>query len=218
MKLIKFLLLCLVAALSIAAIGVYYGGKSIHKLLWENQELKQAITNLTEESRIGYVKVIRQEVKDGELWTTLKFVETARDDEIKKILEKEYTIQGDIIHFDALIIKFGSKMVMDGKERALYIWRRVYGEIMAPEDGFEIEEFGTEPLRYKDIFSSLPYKTKMDFWENIWQLSNEPEKLKSFDIEAIYGNVTYSQLKTGRVYIFKITPTGQVYPEVIPDF
>ena len=83
---------------------------TIHELLTENKNLKQAITNLTEESQIGYAKVLNQEIIDGKLLTTIKFVETARDDKTKKILEKEYTIEGDIVHFDALIIKFGSKI------------------------------------------------------------------------------------------------------------
>lgn len=123
--------------------GLYYGAKTIHELLAENKHLKQAITNLTREEQIGYAKVIAQETTNGRLLTTIKFVETARDDKLKKILEKEYTIEGNIIHFDALIVKFGNKMVMDGKTRALYLWRRIYGEKMTPEEGFVIEQPGT---------------------------------------------------------------------------
>jgi hypothetical protein len=41
--------------------------------------------------------------------------------------------------------------------------------------------------------------------------------LKEHDIEAIYGNAVYSKLREGLIYIFKINPTGQVYPEVVPD-
>ncbi len=106
---------------------------TIQQLLNENKQLKEAITNLTTEEQIGYAKVIKQETKDGKLYTTLRFVETARDDKTKKILEKDYTIEGDVVHFDALIVKFSDKMVMDGKEKAMYLWRRIYGETMAPQ-------------------------------------------------------------------------------------
>lgn len=183
----------------------------------ENKHLKQAITNLTREEQIGYAKVIAQETTNGRLLTTIKFVETARDDKLKKILEKEYTIEGNIIHFDALIVKFGNKMVMDGKTRALYLWRRVYGEKMTPEEGFVIEQPGTEPQRYSDLLEALPIKQKQMFWSNIWDLASDPEKLKQHDIEAIYGNVVYSRLRKGLIYVFKVSPTGQVYPEVVPD-
>lgn len=197
--------------------GLYYGAMTVHELLAENKHLKQAITNLTREEQIGYAKVIAQEEKDGQLLTTIKFVETARDDKLKKILEKEYTIEGDIVHFDALIVKFGDKIVMDGRKKALYLWRRVYGEKMAPQDGFVIEEPGAEPHRYSGLLDALPVEHRQLFWSNIWELANDPEKLKQYDIEAIYGNVVYSRLREGLIYVFKISPTGQVYPEVVPD-
>ena len=197
--------------------GFYYRAITIHELLTENKQLKQAITNLTDEDQIGYAKVIAQETRDGKLFTTIKFVETARDDKLVTTLEKEYTIEGDIVYFDALIVKFGDKMVMDGKTKALYLWRRVYGEKMAPGQGFVIEEPGAEPQRYSDMLKVLPIKQKRLFWSHIWDLANDPDKLKEHDIEAIYGNAVYSKLREGLIYIFKINPTGQVYPEVVPD-
>jgi len=197
--------------------GLYYGTKTIYELLAENKQLKQAITNLTQEEQIGYAKVIDQQIKDGKVFTTVRFVETARDDKLKKILEKDYTIEGDVIHFDALIVKFGDKMVMDGRARALYLWRRVYGEKMTPENGFAIEDPGKEPQRYNDLLQALPVREKDVFWSGIWSLANDPEKLKEYDIRAIYGNVVYSRLTKGLIYIFKISSVGQVYPEVVPD-
>jgi hypothetical protein len=41
--------------------------------------------------------------------------------------------------------------------------------------------------------------------------------LKEYGIEAVYGNVLYSRLKTGYIYFFKISPSGQLYPQIIPD-
>jgi len=213
-------LLIIVAVLG----GMAYLGRTpykvvatIQELLAENKELKQALTNLSREDQIGYAKVIGQEIKDGELFTTIRFVETARDNKLNKILEKEYTIAGDIVHFDALIVKFGSKMVMDGRTRALYLWRRVYGEKMTPADGFAIEEPGAEPQRYKDLLEALPIEHRKMFWSEIWELANDTEKLAEFDIEAIYGNAVYWKLREGLIYVFKINSSGQVYPEIVPD-
>jgi hypothetical protein len=196
---------------------LYYREITIHQLLAENKNLKHAITNLTREDQIGYAKVLSRHTKDGKLFTTIKFVETARDDKSQAILEKQHTIEGDIIHFDALIVKFGDKVVMDGKTRALYLWRRVYGEKIAPENGFAIEQPDAEPRRYADLLNVLPIKHRQLFWSNIWDLANNPDKLKQFDIEAIYGNVDYMRLAEGLIYIFKINSTGQIYPEVVLD-
>ncbi|MBM4027770.1 MAG: hypothetical protein FJ280_20575 [Planctomycetes bacterium] len=101
--------------------GLYQRAMTIHELLTENRELKQAISNLTDEDQIGYAKVLSQWQENGRQLTTIRFVETARDDKTKIILQRECTIEGDVIHFDALIVKFEDKMVMDGKSRAMYL-------------------------------------------------------------------------------------------------
>jgi hypothetical protein len=210
-------IIVLLAAFTLNSLRNFFTSKTISQLLAENKYLKEAITNLTQEEQIGYAKVISKEVKDGKLFTTLKFVETARGDKLKKILEKKYTIEGDVIYFDALIVKFGDKMVMDGKQKSVYLWRRVYGEKTPPEKGFPIEQPGNEPARYADMMKKLTIGERELFWSNIWELANQPDKLKDYSIDAIYGNAVYQQLRAGLIYIFKITPTGQVYPEVVPE-
>lgn len=217
-KILRYIIVCLLLAVALFLVrSLYYGVTTIQELLTENKQLKQAITNLTQEEQIGYAKVISQEKRDGKLFTVIRFVETARDDKLKKILEKDYTIEGDIVHFDALIVKFGDKMVMDGSERSLYLWRRIYGEKTRPQDGFAIEEPGVEPERYNDLLRKLPIRQRELFWSSIWLLANDPDKLKAYDIRAIYGNAVYSQLRKGLIYVFKITPAGQVYPEIVPE-
>jgi len=206
-----------IAAAALIGPGIYRGAMTIHDLLTENRHLHQAIANLTDEDQIGYAKVISQRMEEGRLLTAIRFVETARDDKTKVILQKEYTIEGDVIHFDALIVKFDNQMVQDGRSRALYLWRRVYGEKMPPGEGFTIEEPGTEPKRYSGLLQALPDQHQQLFWSGIWDLANDPEKLHEHGIKAIYGSVIYQKLKEGLIYVFKISPTGQLYPEVVPD-
>lgn len=86
-------LLLLVAGLITAgyfARGYLLREMTIHQLLNENKQLKEAITNLTAEEQIGYAKVIKQETQNNKLVTTLRFVETARNDKTKKILRHRY--------------------------------------------------------------------------------------------------------------------------------
>ena len=197
--------------------GLYNRTLTLHQLLTENNQLKKAVSNLSREDQIGYAKVLSQQFKDGVLLTTIKFVETERDDKTKTVLEKQYTIEGDIIHFDALIVKFPPEMVLDGSSRALYLWRRIYGENMTPQQGFLIEQPGAEPGRYADLLENLPIEDRKLFWSNIWELANDTEKLNQYGIEALYGNAIYSRLREGLIYVFKISPTGHLYPEIIPD-
>jgi hypothetical protein len=195
----------------------YHFNKTIGQLLKENKELQKAITNLKTERQIGYAKVISQVQAEGKLITKLKFVETDKKDMLKRVLEKEYELEGDVIHFDALIVKFDQQLVMDGRERALYLWRRVYSDKMRPEDGFAIETEGDEPKRYADLAGKLNLKDKTLFWKEIWKLADDKERLAQYGVTAIYGNVVYRKVHPGLVYVFKISSTGSLYPEVIPD-
>lgn len=207
-KKISSILIVIVIFAVIAGVGPliwkYHFNKNIEQLLRENKELQSAITNLKTERQIGYAKIISQTGGEGKVITKLKFVETERNDMLKRVLEKEYEIEGDVIHFDALIVKFDEQLVMDGKERAIYLWRRIYSDKMRPEDGFAIEIQGEEPKRYADICSKLNLKDKELFWKEIWKLADDQESLAEYGISAIYGNVVYRKVQPGLVYVFKI--------------
>ncbi|HDS85048.1 MAG TPA: hypothetical protein ENN97_07645 [Phycisphaerales bacterium] len=189
----------------------------VEELIFENTELRRAIANLTDETQIGYAKVIEQTSHDGVLTTRLLFVETDPKDITRRVLQKEFEIEGDIVHFDALIVKFTAPMVMEGREKAMYLWRRVYGETMRPEDGQPIHTPYTEPARYRAISEKLSLQQREQFWHEIWDLSNDPHKLEDMGIQAIFGNVVYKRLRPGLIYIFKINPAGAIYPEMIPE-
>ena len=205
------------AALVFFGGSLFFGAKTVHDLLEGNQKLKEAIASLTHEDQIGFAKVIRQERRDGRLYTTLRFVETDRDDITRVVLEKEFEIEGDIVHFDALIVTFSDQAVMDGKARALYIWRRIYGEHMRPEEGFDIEVPGTFPERYSGLLRDLRVSDQRLFWNAIWELSNNPSALRAHGIRAVYGNAVYQRLRPGLIYVFKIGADGHVYPETVLD-
>ncbi len=215
---VRAVLLLMLALLILFGGSIFYGTKTVHDLFENNRALKQAIANLTREEQIGYARVISQEKINGRLFTTLKFIETARDNPLRKVLEREYTIEGDVIFFDALIVCFEDEAVMDGSRRALYLWRRVYGENMAPAQGFPIEFASEKPMRYGDLLDRLPPADQGLFWDAIWRLANDPEALKAHGIKAMYGNAVYKKLRPGLIYVFKISSTGQVYPETVPDF
>ncbi len=207
----------LLVVVAMLAASLFWGGFSIHKLLAENQRLKEALTHLTREDQIGYAKVVSREMRDGLVYTRVKFVETARHNKLQRVLEKQFTLEGDVIHFDALIVKFDPRMVMDGREKALYLWRRIYGEHTAPERGFPLETPGREPRRYADLLQRLSLEERDLFWDQVWNLANTPEKLQDYGIKAVFGNVTYTKMQKGLIYVFKINPSGQIYPEIIPD-
>ena len=222
MPLMKRLFAFITTLLALAALAFvggtfFYGARSVHDLLDNNRKLKAALASLSHEDQIGFAKVVRQEVRNGQLYTTLRFVETARGDLLRTVLEKEYEIKGDIVHFDALVVTFSDQAVMDGKARSLYLWRRVYGEDQTPAEGFPIETPGTNPERYAGLLRALRVSDRRMFWEAIWDLANDPEALRAHGVKAIYGNAVYKRLRPGLIYVFKIGADGQIYPETVPD-
>ncbi len=214
--------LTVLAAIVLMGAGAYWWrhvtvNRTIEDLLVENEGLKTAISNLSDERQIGYAKVLSQETREGQLFTKLLFVEVDPADYTQHILKKEYEVEGDVVHFDMLIVTFGSELVKDGKERAMYLWRRVYGEKMTPAAGYPIETLGQPSPRYRQLSEKLSIEDRQLFWDEIWQLSNNPKRLESLGIKAVYGNAVYRQLKPGLIYVFKVSNTGAITPEIIPD-
>ena len=191
--------------------------RTIEDLLNENEGLRTAISNLSQQRQIGYAKVLAQETREGQLYTRLLFVEVDPADFTQHLLKKEYEVAGDVVHFDMLMVTFGDDLVRDGKERAMYLWRRIYGEKMSPEEGFPIEIPGQPSPRYTELSEKLSIEDRQLFWEEIWQLSNNPKRLESLGIKAVFGNAVYRQLKPGLIYVFKVSNSGAITPEIIPD-
>jgi hypothetical protein len=206
----------------LAAGGVYFwknsqSRRTIQQLLAENKQLQEALSHLAFEQQVGYAKVIEQTQKDGRLFTKILFVQTLPEDASQQVLRKEVEIEGDIAHFDMLIVRFSNHLVMDGRERAIGLWRRLYGEKMRPEEGFVIQPEGVEPAPYAHLCRKLPLQDRRLFWEEIWRLSNEPKRLEALGISAVYGNAVYRQMRPGLIYVFKLSSTGAFWAEVIPD-
>lgn len=214
-------LLALAALLTAGILGMsfYYSTASIHELLTENHQLNKAVRNLTEEAQIGYAMLQSQERDElGALVSVVRFVQTASDNPKEVVSEQLFTVRGDIVHFDTLIVKFTDEYVKDGTERALYLWRRIYGEQTQPANGEAIDMPGTAPERYHAITRSLRLKNRDIFWEAIWELANDANRLSDYGVKAVFGNAIYTRLQAGKVYLFKISPTGQIYPETVDTY
>jgi len=214
-------LMALAALVTAGILGMtfYHSTASIHQLLTENHKLNKAVRNLTQEEQIGYATLQSQARNElGELQSIVRFVQTAAEDPKEVVSEQLFTVTGDIVHFDALIVKFTTEYVKDGSERALYLWRRIYGETTTPADGEAIEMAGSAPERYYSITESLHLKNRDLFWEAIWELANDTNQLSSYGVQAVFGNAIYTRMEPGKVYLFKISSTGQIYPETVNTY
>ncbi|MBS0660095.1 MAG: hypothetical protein JSR82_17790 [Verrucomicrobia bacterium] len=203
-----------------AVLGTAYYGfqtvKDITQLLKENQELKASIARLTSEQEIGIAQVTAQERgADGQLRTTVRFVELPLN---AGRIDTEYTFSGDVLYFEALVVKFEEPLVARGEERALYVWRRLYAEKVAPADGKILQPERTEPARYEATFAKLKLAERTTFWNAIWDLAHDTQRLRSLGVRAISGKAPSYQMRPGYRYYLKISATGElnIEPEADP--
>lgn len=189
---------------------------TIDELMGENRDLRLSLSNLNEVEQVGYAKVVEQERRNGTLYTTLKLIQTDPRDPTQRLAEQTFSIEGDVVHFDALVVKFAPRLVESGEQRALFIWRRIYGEQQRPADGFAVTHVGEIPARYARLTERLDPDDAALFWQAVWQLAHDPSALEHLGVTAVYGNAVYTQLRPGLIYSLKANTSGQVWPEVFP--
>ena len=123
----------------------------------KNEELKQAIGRLEFEQRVAEIIVTKQARSDsGQLFTTLHFVEYARDG-TTPLHARDFTIEGKRAHIDALVIKFDNESVKAGdplRGHSIGLFTRLFDEKHSPEDAFPIDDPQQEPEFYKRAQSS----------------------------------------------------------------
>ena len=81
----------------------------------------------------------------------------------------------------------------------------------------------THPDNIDKVFNFMTIKNAQwsvdnvaDFWEAMWDLSNNPKALQKHGVRTIYGDALSMQMKPGLIYTFKLNNTGQVTVETGP--
>ena len=184
---------------------------TILKLEEENQRLETYLKILKRIDRRARVEVLRQ-AKDqqGNLQTTIRFTEV--DDSGKPInTSREFTLPGQEVYFDTLVIKFDDHFVEQGdpiKGAALMVFRRIFSSTMRAEDGFVIDKDGQVPEVYAERHAASEFEK--DLWRRFWDLANDEKLAKERGVRAIHGDAPYMLLEPGRVYEICLRSTGEV--------
>jgi hypothetical protein len=184
---------------------------TILKLEQENQRLETYLKILKRIDRRARVEVLRQ-AKDqqGNLQTTIRFTEV--DDSGKPInTSREFTLPGQEVYFDTLVIKFDDHFVEQGdpiKGAALMVFRRIFSSTMRAEDGFVIDKDGQVPEVYAERHAASEFEK--DLWRRFWDLANDEKLAKERGVRAIHGVAPYMLVEPGRVYEICLRSTGEV--------
>src|SRR5438094_136694 len=147
-KIIGLLLLLIITSAGV----IYYQQstsvtKKIEKLEDEKRQLEQVVTRLATEKRVADVLVSHQEKNSaGQLETTLLFVEY--DKQNNPLPAKSFTVVGDYVHIDAMVIAFDHGLVRENdplRGHSIALFTKIYGDEQKPADAALIDPPGKIP-------------------------------------------------------------------------
>ncbi|MFW5883017.1 MAG: hypothetical protein ACOCVG_01485, partial [Verrucomicrobiota bacterium] len=153
---------------------------------------------------------------DGQWWTRLRFglTDPLDPETTEPPQSRELTLRGRVVHFDAVIVQFSDAFVKDGRERALYFWRRIYGDATAPIEGTPIDHPGEPPERYRALTDGLRPANREAFWDNLWALLDDLARLERYGSRAVFGNATYLPAEPGQQIVLTVDARGQIIPQL----
>lgn len=182
----------------------------IQSLNKEVQRLRTAITLLKVDHRVAQIDVLAQHGshKSNDLVTTFRFTELDRSG---KPLEKPrvFTIQGDVVYVDALVVKWEDESVEAGdplRSATYYLFRRIFGEAQQPKDGFPLDPVGAQPAAYRS--GREPSEFEREIWARFWEYANNPSEAKKKNIRAAHGEAPYCKLVPGKRYTIELRASG----------
>ena len=103
--------------------------------------------------------------------TTLLFVEYSRNK--TTLPPKSFTIQGNQVHLDAMVIKFDRDFVKQNdplRGHSIALFTKLFGNHQSPDNGSTIDTPGQIPNYYQGIDPRVS-QFESDLWKNFWQLT-----------------------------------------------
>ena len=175
-------------------------------------QLRTTVRLLKVQRRLAHLEVLSQgkSPQTGQLETRLRFVEV---DDTGKPIDKprEFTIEGDVVHVGALVIKFADEYVEANdnlRGASICLFHRLYGDKQPPEKGFSLDPVGSRPAVYQTGQQMTDWEREL--WKNFWEYSNDPAKAHEAGIRAAHGDAVYQQLRPGKRYKVLLRSTGEL--------
>ena len=186
--------------------------EKITQLEIANQKLEMANIFLKKTRRLAVISDIVKEKQEGSDAVKTSFCFSEIDLSDNPIGEKrKFTIDGDILYIDTLVIKFEDDFVEQGdalKGSALCLFNRLFSEKQKPEDGFRLDAEGETPKPYK-LDSPDSSEFEKELWGNFWKLAQDPVFAKTKGVRAAHGQAPSMKLQEGSTYKLEMRNTGE---------
>ena len=189
----------------------------IRTLTERAQALEAAVRLLRHTERRARIVVLDQaRGADGHLVTRLRFSELNPGGEAVGE-PREFTVTGDEVYVDALVIKFEDEFVTAGdalKGRSLLLFRRIFGDRHRPVEAYVLDREGQMPQAY--AAEKAPSAFERDLWAQFWALANDPAEAKRRGVRALHGEAVSTKLRPNGVYAVTFRSTGELTIQPAP--
>jgi len=160
-------------------------------------------------SDCGCVEVLQQHHDDQNRirQTVIRFTEIARDGQSLPPLV--IGVPGGVPHFDALVLKFSDDCVEQGdalRGQSLALFRRIYSETQAPEDGYWLGRPGDIPDVYRT--SPEPSQFEVELWRQFWSYATDPDKAAQAHVRVAQGEAVYAPMSAGQRWRLSLEVDG----------
>lgn len=192
------------------AAGAAGGAGLVVHLYWDDyrrekefNRLNQAIRRLEAERRIAEIRVLEQTPER----TTFRFREIRPDG--TPIQERDFTIRGEVLYVDALVVKFERRFVRIGdglRGRSLYLFERLFGEYQRPADGFRLDQ--GVPAAYRT--RPEPSEFEREIWRDFWKVALDPDYARARGVRVAQGEAVRTRLRPGKYYRLTIENAGGI--------
>ena len=181
-----------------------------HRLEEQKKQLQIVVERLSDEKRVAEVLVMDQTPVDGRLRTTLLFVEYARDG--TPLPKKTFTIDGNIAHIDAMVIKFDRDFVAQNdplRGHSIALFHRLFSESQSPEKSFPIDEPGKIPDIYRGAANPAGQSAfEQELWQNFWRLAEDKDYRTAKGVRVANGQGVWGPFSPDKLYTLTLDADG----------
>lgn len=197
------------AILIAAVFGAIFVIHWTHQWIQESRILKKVVERLSADSRVAEVLVTKSEFDEvsKKIKTTIKFLEFGAQGQ--PLTPKYFTFQGNIIQFQALVVRFEDRFVKAGdrlKGKSAYLFTKAFVLDGKNTQAFTITEYESIPEGYKIPGIQSEYEAQL--WKEFWTYAMDSKKSAQAGIKNVQLEAPGSLFVPGTIYTLYIEHDG----------
>lgn len=179
------------------------------RLEQERRQLQEVVNRLTTERRVAEVIVTDQQrdPQGNVTQTEIQFIQLDRAGH--PLPPRSFRLPGSVLYFDGLVIKFADEFVQAGdplRGQSILFFRRIFSEVVAPQDGLPIDEPGRVPDPFR--LADKPGEFEQRLWGRFWSYVTDPAAAKKEGIRIAQGEAVYAPMTTGQRWTLTLEADG----------